>query len=161
MGKRGPAAAPTPLKLVRGTRPDRVNHQEPEPATGEVVRPKTLSANARRIWDALAPDLVAKKVLTPWDVDTFAAFCELVVQNRDANADLAENGNRITVPVKELRDGTVIYSTQKNPAWQVARESAALIVTLGGRFGLNPSDRSALKVGDAGKRSEKGRLLSS
>lgn len=159
MGKRGPAAAPTALKLVRGTRPDRVNHNEPKPE-GEVTAPTTLSNGARKVWDSLAPDLIAQKILTTWDVDTFAAFCELVVQNRDANADLAENGNRITVPVRELRDGTVIYSTQKNPAWTVVRESSALLVTLGGRFGLNPSDRSALKVGDAGKRSDKERLLS-
>jgi hypothetical protein len=33
----------------------------------------------------------------------------------------------------------------------VARESATLIVTLGGRFGLNPSDRSQLSMGEASR----------
>ena len=36
-----------------------------------------------------------------------------------------------------------------HPAWQVARESATLLVSIGGRFGLSPSDRAQLKVGDA------------
>src|SRR5437899_967664 len=138
MGKRGPAPAPTALKLVRGTRSDRVNSDEPLPGSGEVVCPDWLDGDGRGGGDRLAPDLVAKGVLTAWDVDTFADLCALVVLNRSALADLAERGTRIVSPVKELRDGSVVYATVKNPNWQVARESAALLVTVGGRFGLNP-----------------------
>lgn len=147
MGKRGPAPTPTNLRVLRGDRKDRINTSEPQPL-GEVVCPEWLSADARQVWDRLAPDLQAKRVLTSWDVDTLAAFCTMVVAHRDASVDLDRNGTRIVTPMKELADGSVIYSTVKNPNWQVAREAAALMVTLGGRFGLNPSDRSQLSTGD-------------
>jgi P27 family predicted phage terminase small subunit len=158
VGKRGPAPAPTALKVVRGTRESRVNRAEPRPGAKPVTRPRWLSPRARRVWDRLAPDLLAKGVLTSWDVDAFADFCSMVVLNQDAIADLSKNGTSLTVVDRELGDGTVIYRVIKNPAWQVARESTVLITTLGGRFGLNPSDRSQLQVKgdeDAGKGAER------
>lgn len=158
MGKRGPAPAPTALKVVRGTRESRVNRAEPKPDVAEVVAPDWLPVRARQVWDRLAPDLVRKGVLTSWDVDAFADFCAVVVVNRDALADIDENGTNCTTVDRELRDGTIIYRLSKNPSWQVARESTALITTLGGRFGLNPSDRSQLQVkgdADGGKGAER------
>lgn len=150
MGKRGPAKTPTNLALLRGeTRPSRVNHNEPKPDLGEIVPPRELGRREQEIWDRLAPDMIRKGVLTAWDVDSFATFCQMVVVNADAAADVQLNGTSCTTVVRELSDGTVIYDLRKNPAWQVMRESAAAIVTLGGRFGLNPSDRSQLTMGKA------------
>lgn len=149
MGKRGVPPAPTALKILRGDKPSRVNTSEPKPDTGVVEPPRELSDRVRGIWDRLAPDMIRKGVLTTWDVDSFAAFCTAVVVNHDAMRDVEEHGTTCTFVERELYDGTIIYTTRKNPAWQVARESAALIVTLGGRFGLNPSDRSQLSMGEA------------
>ncbi|MEV6897463.1 phage terminase small subunit P27 family [Amycolatopsis sp. NPDC051372] len=149
MGKRGIPPAPTALKVLHGVKPSRINHTEPKPDTGEVVPPRQLDPRAQAIWDRLAPDMIRKGVLTPWDVDSFATFCSMVVVNQDAIADVEQNGTSMTTVVRELQNGEVIYDLRKNPAWQVARESAALIVTLGGRFGLNPSDRSQLSMGEA------------
>lgn len=148
MGKRGIAPAPTALKLLNGVRPDRINHDEPRPANGEIRCPSWMSAAGKRVWRRLAPDLIAKKVLTLWDVDEFADVCELVALNQLAFKDLDKNGLVLTVVERELRDGTIVYRTTKNPNWQVARESTELLVKVGGRFGLNPSDRQQLKVGD-------------
>lgn len=158
MGKRGPAPAPTALKVVRGTRESRVNREEPKPDLGEMGAPAWLPGRAREVWDRLAPDLVRKKVLTAWDVDAFADLCSAVVVNRDAWLDIEANGTSCTTVARELSDGTVIYRLSKNPAWQVARESTVIITTLGGRFGLNPSDRSQLHVkgdDDAAKGAER------
>lgn len=148
MGKRGPAPSPTSLRVLRGDREDRINRNEPRPGEGEVRCPSWLSVKAKRVWRRLAPELVATGVLTSWDVDVFADLCELVVVNQAAMGDVAEHGTAITVVDRELADGTVVFRVTKNPNWQVARESTALLVTLGGRFGLTPSDRSQLKVGD-------------
>ncbi len=148
MGKRGVAPKPTALRILQGDRKDRINTTEPQPARVDVRAPEWLAGDARGVWDRLAPDLIAKRVLTAWDVDAFADLCSAVVANRDAWIDLRENGVSCTTVVRELADGTLIYDLHKNPAWQVARESTAMIVTLGGRFGLNPSDRSQLKIGD-------------
>lgn len=147
MGKRGPAKRPTNLALLHGeSRPSRVNLNEPKPDTAEVVAPEWLNDRALAIWDRLAPDLQAKGVLTAWDVDAFAQLCATVIVAQDALQDIAENGTSCTTLVRELSDGTMLYELRKNPAWQVARESMGLMVTLGGRFGLNPSDRSQLTM---------------
>lgn len=158
MGKRGPAPAPTVLKVLHGARSSRVNLEEPVPASGDVVAPEWLPVRARAVWDRLAPDLVAKGVLTAWDVDAFADLCQIIVVNRDALSDIEVNGTNCTKVDRELSDGTLIFRLTKNPSWQVARESTALITTLGGRFGLNPSDRSQLKMkgsGDGGQGAER------
>lgn len=151
MGKRGIAPAPTALKVLHGVKPSRINQAEPKPDAGDVQPPRELDPRAQAIWDRLAPDMIRKGVLTPWDVDSFATFCSMVVVNQDAVADVEEHGTNCTTVVREMSDGTVIYDLRKNPAWQVARESATLIVTLGGRFGLNPSDRSQLSMGEASR----------
>jgi P27 family predicted phage terminase small subunit len=151
MGKRGIPPAPTALKVLHGVKPSRINQAEPKPDAGEVLPPRVLDPRAQAIWDRLAPDMIRKGVLTPWDVDSFATFCSMVVVNQDAVADVEEHGTNCTTVVREMNDGTIIYDLRKNPAWQVARESATLIVTLGGRFGLNPSDRSQLSMGEASR----------
>ena len=152
---------PTSLKILHGDRADRINDREPVPAATEVRCPSWLSADARKVWRRLAPDLIRKKVLTAWDVDSFATVCELVIQNRVALADVAANGNRIVVLERELSDGTRVYRTTKNPNWQIADESTSLLATLGGRFGLNPADRAKLAVGEEPQRGQgANRLLS-
>ena len=151
MGVRGPAPAPTSLKLLHGTRSDRVNTSEPVPAQGEVQPPAWLDEDALQVWNRLAPDLTDKGILTPWDTDAFGEYCALVVVNRNAMLDVARNGTTITTVERELSNGTLLFHTSKNPAWQVARESATLLVTYGGRFGLNPSARSQLSIQPAEK----------
>lgn len=137
---------PTAMKLLQGTRKDRINTKEPRPAQGDIRCPSWLSSEAKKVWRRLAPDLIAKKVLTAWDIDTFADLCEVIILNRLALQDLTENGASCTVLDREMSDGTLIYRTTKNPAWQVAKESAAILASVGGRFGLNPSDRSRLSI---------------
>lgn len=147
MGQRGPAKRPTNISLLHGeTRPSRVNYNEPVPDEAAVAPPDWLSAEALEIWKRLAPDLKAKGVLTAWDVDAFAQLCSTIVVAQDALQDIAENGTNCKTIVRELSDGTLIYDLRKNPAWQIARESMGLMVSLGGRFGLNPSDRSQLTM---------------
>lgn len=150
MGRRGPAKQPTNLALLRGeTRPSRVNLNEPKPGQSPIDPPRELGDRELAVWCRLAPDLIRKGVLTAWDVDTFATFCQMVIVNADASENVGLHGTSITTVARELSDGTIIYDLRKNPAWQVMRESAAAIVTLGGRFGLNPSDRSQLSFGEA------------
>ncbi len=146
MGKRGPAPAPTSLKLLKGTQADRVNRDEPLPAAGIVEKPAWLDARAAAVWDRLAPDLIDKGVLTPWDIDAFVDLCAVIVTNQDAHAEITANGIFLE-ETRELAHGGSVSRTVQNPAWRVVRESSAVIVTLGGRFGLNPSDRQQLSVG--------------
>ncbi|MGW0824465.1 P27 family phage terminase small subunit [Streptomyces sp. NPDC002845] len=38
--------------------------------------------SALDVWRRLVPDLIRKRVLTPWDVEAFAVFCDAVTGYR-------------------------------------------------------------------------------
>lgn len=153
MGARvGRPAAPTPLKIVRGDRKSRINNTEPQPTEAKVTAPSWLSTPAKRIWRRLAPDLERRGVLTAWDCDSFAVWCDAVAQHQTAAKLIAAEG----LLVEGQRGGMV-----KHPAAQLVRDYAAIMTTFGSRFGLTPSDRSALKVGGNGESPDaKARYLS-
>lgn len=136
MGKRGPRPRPNHLKVAEGCREDRINRFEPEPAGGEVLCPVELSGRARETWDKLAPDLIAKKVLTSWDVPQFAVFCNAVATYWE-NYELMAG----VYTAKGAAGGVI-----KSPHWQIMRDAAAIMTSVGGRFGLTPSDRASLKI---------------
>lgn len=150
MTKPGPKPAPTALKLVRGTRKDRVNQSEPIPPDGEVRPPEYLTEDALTIWNRLAPSLIKRGVLTPWDIDSFAAYCTAVIHHREAVAAVT------SVMIHDSDHGRTV----KHPALQVVRDQVAIITQLASRFGLDPSSRSQLDLGknDEPRRAE--RLLS-
>jgi P27 family predicted phage terminase small subunit len=140
MGKRGPAKTPTELAVLRGeTRPSRVNLDAPSPPPTRAEAPEYLDLDALGVWHRLAPTLEARGLLTVWDVDAFAAYCTAVVHHRRAVR---------LVNTAGIVVGRTASTQHKHPALQVVRDQAALIVTLGGRFGLNPSDRAGLRNPD-------------
>lgn len=149
---RGRPSKPTVLKLLDGDRKDRINTAEAVPTAGVVVPTDELVGDAREVWDRLAPDLIAKGVLTLWDGDAFTVYCRTVATYREASRQLAENG----LTARGAAGGVI-----KAPEWQIMRDAIGVMVSIGGRFGLTPSDRAQLKVGggdDASKGAE--RLLS-
>ena len=135
MGRRGPVPAPTAMKLRRGVRADRINREEPVPGLGGIT-PPPMSDEAREVWDRLAPPLTAGGVLTPWDVDVFAHYCEMVVMARRA-ARLVHEG----LLAKGWRGGFVT-----SPAWRAYRDAVVVLRALAQEFGLTPSARSQIKV---------------
>ena len=145
MGKRGPAKQPAALAVAKGeTRPSRVNLEAPTPPPTRPSPPEYLDVDALGVWHRLAPSLEARGILTVWDTDAFGAYCTAVVHHRRAVLEVNKAGVM-------LGRGTTRH---KHPALQVVRDQAALIITLGGRFGLTPSDRSGIRLeegpGDGG-----------
>lgn len=152
MGKRGPAPAPTPLKIVRGDRPSRTNTKEPKPRVSGVPRcPSWLSDQAKTVWRSLAKDLHARGVLTAWDVHAFAVFCEAVVHHRKG----CEMVDGSAILVKGAHGALV-----KNPGLQIVRDSAQIIRAFAQEFGLTPSARSAIELPDTPELEAARRLLS-
>ncbi|MGC4050646.1 MAG: phage terminase small subunit P27 family [Paludibaculum sp.] len=139
----GRTPEPTELKLIKGTRDDRVNDQEPKPAAGGVT-PPPLTPRARTVWKRLAPDLAAKKVLDRWNVDLFAQYCEAVVVARDAAKDIARRGVLV-------KGGGEHPTMVKNPAVQVQRDAIATMTTVGAQFGIGAAARSRIVTGEAPK----------
>lgn len=161
MGKRGPAPAPTSLKLVKGTRKDRVNTDEPQPDPTEVVPPSWMSREAKAVWKQYAPDLERQGVLKAWDVEHFAMWCDMAVKRRHASAELDRQGAVVEVPVLS-KDGVLVgHKLVRNPNSLILKSLDDSMARYGARFGLTPSDRSQLKVGDGDNKNPKGRLLTS
>ena len=140
MGKRGPAPKPTALRILHGDHPERVNRREPKPAEAKIEPTQPLAPYAQQAWDRTAPDLIAKRVLTPWDAHLFTAWCVSAGTFREASEHLQEHG----LTAVGAAGGEV-----KSPYWQIARDSIDMMVKIGGRFGLTPSDRAQLGVGGA------------
>jgi phage terminase small subunit len=136
---------PTHLSVLHGDEkknPSRINRNEPLP-TDEPIEPlEAMTEPGRAIWARLAPDRIAQGVLTSWDVDAFALFCEAVAIAHAAAPDAGGRGEPgAPSPMNRFKD------------------AVAICATLGGRFGWTPSDRAKLVVG-GDKRDAKERLLS-
>jgi P27 family predicted phage terminase small subunit len=128
---------PTHLQILSGGREDRINRYEPTPAPAEIAPPVPLSEGAQAVWDRLAPDLIAKHVLTAWDVDMFAVFCDAVATYQACERLM---GREYLVP------GSVPNTLVKSPYLRIMRDCSETIVRFGGRFGLTPSDRAGIDV---------------
>lgn len=151
MGARGIPPRPNHLKALEGEREDRINRDEPIPGEGEVRSSEPLHGHALEVWNRLAPDLIDKRVLRPWDADAFAAYCKAVALFREASAEVEQSP--ITIPGSH--GGTVM-----NPAIRTMCQAADLMIKFGSRFGLTPSDRAQLKItDDGGSKAGAARLL--
>ncbi|MCY0919618.1 MULTISPECIES: phage terminase small subunit P27 family [unclassified Streptomyces] len=160
MGRRGPAPKPTPLRVLHGDRKDRINRDEPQPSELDVEPPAWLSDAAVEVWEQLASDLIAKGVLTAWDVEAYANWCDAVVRRRDAAEHVAEEGAVVEHPVFN-KNGDVTGQRMGKNAWLLALDAAdAQVQRYAARFGLTPSDRSQLKIGGQQDPAGAERLLS-
>lgn len=142
----------THLKALDGVREDRLNRAEAIPEESAIIPPSPLPAEAQSVWDRLAPDMIAKRVLTSWDVDAFAEFCRSVALYNRAAAEV----ERVDLVAEGYNGNPVV-----NPAIRVMKTAHEMMRATGQRFGLTPGDRAALRVDDGGpSRSGAERLLS-
>lgn len=78
---RGPSAAPTALKLLKGVRPARINKDEPKPKSVSGAMPPGwgahMSDGAKGFWKKYAPILSNLGVLTEADLPAFRVLSEL------------------------------------------------------------------------------------
>ncbi len=106
--------------------------------------PVKLEPAAQAVWDRLAPDLIAKRVLTAWDVDSFSVYCRCVVLFNRAVAEVESEG-----AATERRYKGLVPS----PAFRAMVAMQKTVSALGAKFGLSPADRATLRIDDSGPRS--------
>ena len=139
MGRRGPAPAPTALKLLRGERrPSRVNYHEPRPSGGLPERPADLAPGAAAAWNRVIAELGSSGVLTTLDRDVLRAYAEAVDRYEQSAVTLAGSGPLI----RGARAGELI----KNPLHQIVRDNALLVLAFGRELGATPSARAGLRA---------------
>ena len=102
-----------------------------------MVPPVKLPADAQAVWNRLAPDLIQRRVLTPWDVDLFSVFCRSVAFYNRAAAEVEKSGLSA-----QGSTGNQVVS----PALRVMVMMSDMMRSVGQRFGLTPGDRATLKV---------------
>lgn len=133
----GPPPKPSKLTELRGNPSKRKITREPEPPQGAPRPPADLTGEALAEWNRVVPELDRLGLVTVIDRAYLVAYCEAWASFNMARAALAEHG-----PLVAGRDGGLV----KNPASQIVRDSADLMLKFGSRFGLSPSDRTRLSV---------------
>jgi P27 family predicted phage terminase small subunit len=134
-----PGPPPTPSKLVelKGNPSKKKLTAEPEPTRGAPRPPADLKGEALAEWGRIVPELDRLGLLTKVDRAYLVAYCEAWATFNAAREAIAEFG-----PLVAGRDGGMV----KNPAAQVMRDAADMMLKFGSRFGLSPSDRTRLSV---------------
>ncbi|MCP9207818.1 phage terminase small subunit P27 family [Streptomyces cucumeris] len=149
-----PGPPPTPSKLVElkgNPSKKRLNGTEPEPTRGAPRPPADLKGEALAEWGRIVPELDGLGLLARVDRAYLVAYCEAWATFNAAREAMAEYG-----PLVAGRDGGLV----KNPAAQVMRDAADLMLKFGSRFGLSPSDRTRLSVPSAAEDGPDAQVLS-
>jgi P27 family predicted phage terminase small subunit len=122
-----------------GNRP--LPENEPQPAKGEPVKPPWLKGRAAAAWKEIVPELARIGLLTVVDGHALAVYCEAWATYVQASEIVRTEG----ILIESYRGGKA-----KNPAAQIMRDSADLMMKVGGQFGLTPATRTRLQVPDDG-----------
>ena len=133
---------PAALRALEGGAPA---NDGPVPPVGDPQPPEWLSPDAFAEWERLAPDLIRKGVLTSWDVEEFAAWCDAVARRAEAARHLDAEGMVVEYPVFD-RNGAQQESGRpaKNLWLSVWKDANDVAARRASRFGLTPSDRTQL-----------------
>lgn len=129
------AIKPAAQKALEGNPGKRPIPEEPQVSMGAPAPPGDLSGEAFAEWSRIVPDLDNAGLLAKVDRAYLVAYCEAWASFNEARADVAEFG-----PTTRGRNGEPV----KNPACQVMRDSADMMLKFGARFGLSPQDRARL-----------------
>ena len=144
MGKRGPAKKPKAAAKRDGTyRPDRHDGLDLPAAIPEP--PIELDPEARAHWDRLASQLGQAGILSDVDSDALSLLANTIADYWRARAVVATEG------ITSVTDkGNVI----QHPAVGVMSKHAKNLLTLCREFGMTPSSRSGLNLGNGSKETD-------
>ena len=161
---RGPKPKPTKLKILAGTRADRINHAEPTLPPARPEMPDHLDALARAEWERLCGIVERMGVLTEADGAAMGIYCECYSKWIRARGDIAKRGLLIEITrTVTTRRGSTVETTgavKANPAVAIEIQTARLMKELLMEFGLTPSSRTRVKTSDAGPRDRLAEFLS-
>jgi P27 family predicted phage terminase small subunit len=140
MATRGRKPTPTALKLLKGTRRDRLPSSEPRPRPARPKCPGHLDHTARAEWRRLLPILERMRVLTEADGAALAIYCAAFSRCRLAEREIGNYGLLV------LQENGIL---KRNPAEVIVAECEATMARVLVEFGLTPSARTRVKVAEA------------
>ena len=128
----------TAILTARGSRNVRGREQEPHPPVVMPDCPAHLCEDARKEWERVSKMLFDVGLLTCIDGDQLALYCVAYARWADAERQLALEGTVVRSPTG--------YPIQ-NPYLSIANGAMDQCFKYLAKFGMNPSDRSRVKVG--------------
>lgn len=140
MGMRGPKPEPASVKEAKGNPGRRPIGSDPAStvASGAVTAPAWLKGEALRIWDRLAPRLVALKLLSPTDAEAFGRYCRNFARWQKMQAAIDKDTETYTV---ETASG-IVHRTR--PEFLISDRLERQLLAIEDRFGLNPAERQRI-----------------
>ncbi len=170
MGGKGPPPKPTKLKMLQGNPGKRaLNKDEPDPPTDQIKAPYWVTKKSRWAWNRIAPVLKQMGVLTNADVHSLALLCDAYAEYIQARDIVESRGFTYESQVIKAHTKRVVAATEEDeekegfdplalsiiirPRPEVAIMSDAWrrIRQMMLEFGLTPSARSRLTVGEGEK----------
>ena len=147
--RRGPAPEPAAVKKAKGNsgrRPIKTEEmeqlvgqvEEAVEASAEIKAPDWVSEEGRKVWEFLAPRLLAMRILQRIDTLTFGRYCQ-------------DFGRWITLS-KVIEDEGMTYKPESDhgnyirphPAVIMSQRLNRDLMAMEGSFALNPADRQRL-----------------
>lgn len=114
----------------------------PQPRQGAPTCPTWLSAEAKKEWKRLVPELQTLGLLTIVDLAALSSYCQAWAELQEATRILDRDGRIIEVQ-KYNRAGDVTgYAMQTHPAVKLQRDAFQRVKQFLCEFGLSPASRS-------------------
>jgi P27 family predicted phage terminase small subunit len=117
----------------------RLNDAEPRPARRVPHCPACLGDEARKEWKRLAKELADLGLLTGLDRGLLAAYCQAHALWVEAVSSIARYGTMVKSP-----NGFPMQS----PSVAVANKQVDIMVRIASEFGMTPSSRTRIRVGE-------------
>jgi P27 family predicted phage terminase small subunit len=155
---KGRKPKPTSLRLIEGNREHRTIHQdlEPKPEKKAPPRPRELQGDERKAWRYLVLELEKMGTLASSDRGQITGYCHAWGLWCKAKHKLAELGEGSMDPeVITTEKGNYI----QNPWLGIANRAMADVVKYGAELGLNPVQRTRVKLENPQPQSRRERLL--
>ena len=141
MGKRGPRPKPSVLKLLSGNPGGKKIAKEPKPRPIAPRCPAWLSAEAKKEWKRVAPELERCGLLTQLDIACLAAYCQVYGRWVSCERRLAKEGLDY-----ETRNKAGEMYRATNPLVGIANRCLADIKRFCAEFGMSPAARSGMNI---------------
>ena len=142
---------PTNLKLIEGNKGKRAqNKLEPDPEyLNDLTAPAWLSADAAKVWDEVAPNLRAARLLTKTDVQMLGMGCIAIAQYR-ASA-LRASDNLVKSKIVTNDEGKPVETGEHVNPWLIVQSmSFKQAMAVFQQFGMSPAARTRISVNPQG-----------
>lgn len=143
MGRRGPKPDPENLKILKGNPGRRpLNKREAKPDPTMPTCPAFLKKQAKTEWRRVARRLHDAGLLTYIDRAALAVYCQAYGRWVEAEEALKASGGEILVSDKN--------NFYHNPWAGVAKNAYRDLIKYAAEFGMTPSSRGRIVIGDSG-----------